>query len=110
MVTVNNLIAELKSQHPSIKIGDDVEGYSELNAADYEAKIKEWAEAELAFREKQSAERNDKLAKIEAKKSAISKLQTLGLSESEIAAIGFVITEDEQAFLDELKAAILGGN
>ena len=105
MVTVNNIIAELKSQHPTIKTGDDVQGYTELDAANYEAKIKEWAEAELAFREKQIADENDKIAKIEAKKSAIAKLEVLGLSSTEIAAIGFVITEDEQAFLDELTEA-----
>lgn len=105
MDTISKKIVELKAQYPTIKTGDDINGYIELDAKEYEAKIAEWAHAEILAEQKQIAEKNEKLASIEAKKSAISKLETLGLSASEIAAIGFVITADEQAFLDELAEA-----
>jgi len=101
MDTLSNKIVELKAQHPTIKVGDDFNGYTNLDAKEYEAKIDEWANAEILAEQKQIAEKNERIAKIEAKKSAISKLEALGLASDEIAAIGFVITEDEQIFLDE---------
>jgi hypothetical protein len=102
MDTLSNKIIELKTQHPTIKVGDDFNGYTDLDAKEYELKIAEWAEADIFNEQKQIAEKADKLAKIEAKKSAIIKLELLGLSAAEIATIGFFITEDEQLFLDDL--------
>lgn len=102
MDTLSSKIAELKAQHPTIKVGDDFNGYTNLNPDEYEAKIVEWAEADILSEQKQIADKAEKLAKIEAKKSAIVKLETLGLSSTEIAAIGFVITEEEQEFIDDL--------
>jgi Pyruvate/2-oxoacid:ferredoxin oxidoreductase gamma subunit len=102
MDTTSKKIIELKTQYPTIRVGDDINGYHELNANEYEAKIAEWAEAEINHEQKQIAEKNEKLAKIDAKKSAITKLEAFGLSSTEIAAIGFVISQEEQEFLDEL--------
>ena len=102
MDTTFKKIVELKAQYPTIRVGDDINGYTDLDAEEYEAKIAEWAEAEIIAEQKEIAEKNDKLAKIEAKKSAIAKLKALGLSSTEIAAIGFIITQDEQEFLDDL--------
>jgi hypothetical protein len=41
MKTKNEISAELKKSHPSLRLGSEEEGYIELEAADYEAKINE---------------------------------------------------------------------
>jgi len=38
-ITIETFIAELKEQHPTLTKGDDVTGYEELNAEEYEALI-----------------------------------------------------------------------
>ena len=62
MDTLSSKIAELKAHHPTIKVGDDFNGYTNLNPEEYEAKIVEWAEADILSEQKQIAEKEQKLS------------------------------------------------
>ena len=42
-MTKNQLIAQLKKDNPILREGSEEQGYTELNAAEYEARIVEWA-------------------------------------------------------------------
>ena len=55
MTTKENKIAELKAEHPTIRIGSDEIGYTQLNDAEYEAMVAEWADNAL-IKETQKAE------------------------------------------------------
>ncbi len=75
MTTKSEIIEALKSKHPEIKIGGgDV--YETLSPADYETKILEWADYELANQAKAEAE-----AKEAADKAAL--LAKLGITADE---------------------------
>jgi len=75
MKTLNEIIADLKKEHPKLTEQTNGEIF-ELTTADYQAKIKEWAESRF---EKQS-----KITEAEAKASAKSALlEKLGISEDE---------------------------
>jgi hypothetical protein len=68
--------ARLKSEYPSLRTGNENDGYVQLDDEAYEAKIAEWVEAHLV--------------KIETKKAEIAKatqraalLERLGLTQEE---------------------------
>ena len=44
MTTKSEIIAALKAEYPTLKTGDDEQGYTDLSPADYEAKLSEWAD------------------------------------------------------------------
>jgi hypothetical protein len=69
-------IAELKTQYPTINVGSDEVGYTELNAKDYEATIEKWALAELELEAKAEAQ-----AKAQTDRAAL--LTKLGITEDE---------------------------
>jgi len=48
MSTKTEMIAIIKAENPTLQVGDDEQGYTQLSAADYEAQIAEWADARLA--------------------------------------------------------------
>ena len=80
MDSLSKKAAELKAKYPTLKTGDDLTGYVELTAEQYEAKIAEWANQELAAEAAITAE----LAKSEA--DAIAKkalLDRLGITADE---------------------------
>ena len=88
MTTKAQAITTLKEQYPTIKIGSDAIGYTELNAAEYEAQISEWADIQLADEAKAAA---DKAAADEAeaaKETAQAKLAALGLTADDLKALG----------------------
>ena len=80
MKTKAQITAELKEQYPTLKIGNDEDGYTELNAKDYAAKIAEWAEAELAVLQEQANADAASLAKA-------SLLERLGITADEAALL-----------------------
>lgn len=80
MKTKAQISAELKSEYPVLRVGNDEEGYTELNAKDYEVKISEWTNAVYA-EETAKAEAEVK----EAKKQEV--LAKLGLTTDEVAAL-----------------------
>ena len=80
-MTKQDKIAAFKAQYPTLRVGSDEVGYTELNAEDYEAKISEWADNEIAT--------EAELAKAEADKAAAqAKLAALGLTADDLKALG----------------------
>jgi hypothetical protein len=55
MTTKAEAIAALKKEHPTLRVGDDEMGYTDLSAADYEATIEAWADNVLADEAKAEA-------------------------------------------------------
>ncbi len=80
MTTKAQAITTLKEQYPTIQIGSDAVGYTELNPAEYEAQISEWADIQLADEAKVAADKAAK-AKAEADKAAL--LAKLGITADE---------------------------
>jgi len=79
-ITIETFIAELKEQHPTLTKGDDVAGYEELNAEEYEALILDAANDLWRNHEKEQ----ERLQKIE-QKTAI--LERLGMTPEELDAL-----------------------
>ena len=63
MTTKAEMIALLKAENPTLQIGNDDEGYTELSKTDYDATIEQWAEARLAKEAKAAQIEADALAK-----------------------------------------------
>lgn len=82
-MTLNEIIAELKEANPTLQTGSNESGYVQLTEAEYEATIQEWAQNRLLKLEKIAAEN----AKLEAGASAVAKLEAIGLTSEEIAAL-----------------------
>ena len=75
MTTKSEMIAILKQENPTLQVGDDERGYTDLTGADYEAQIEQWAENCLA----KDARIAEAEAISEAKLDAIEKLTALGI-------------------------------
>ena len=75
MTTLNEMIEIIKAENPTIRIGDDEAGYTDLNPDDYETQIAAWAQGRL--------DKEAKLAEAEAvtkaKADAVDKLTALGI-------------------------------
>ncbi len=80
-MTKNQIIAQLKKDFPSLRDGSNTDGYVELSAAEYEARINEWADNMLA---KQA----EAQAKLDARAAAEAKLAALGLTADDLKALG----------------------
>lgn len=78
MTTKSDKIAAFKAQYPIIRVGSEETGYTKLSAEDYEARIAEWADNELAT---EAAE----LAANEAKQALLDRL---GLTVDDLKALG----------------------
>jgi hypothetical protein len=73
MTTKNEMINLLKKEFPTLQLGDDQKGYTQLSPEQYEEQINLWADARLA---KEAEE-----AKIQAKAQAKAELlERLGIS------------------------------
>jgi hypothetical protein len=80
MTTKKQMIDLLKVEFPTLQIGDEDKGYTELSADEYEAQIAEWAEIRLG--------KNQAKAEAEAaRQTKISAYEKLGLTEAEIEAL-----------------------
>ena len=76
MTTKQEIIEIIKAENPTLKVGNDDAGYTELSAAEYEAQIAEWADARLI--------KEAKAAEVEAKATAKAALLTqLGITEEQ---------------------------
>jgi hypothetical protein len=80
MTTKQKMISELKLEFPTLRIGNDDDGYINLSDEEYQTKISEWANARLA-----------KLAKVaEAEAKEVAKaaiLERIGLTADELQTI-----------------------
>ena len=74
------MIAILKAENPTLKIGNDEDGYTELKSADYEAQIAEWADNRL----RKEAEATQEKADAKAKAAILTKL---GITAEEAALL-----------------------
>jgi hypothetical protein len=76
MKTKQEIITELKLEFPTLRIGDDDNGYTDLSAKEYEVTISQWADGRL--------ERIAKEAEAEAKAQAKAELlERLGITADE---------------------------
>jgi hypothetical protein len=80
MTTKKEIIDLLKVEFPTLQLGDEDNGYTELSADEYKAQIAEWADARLA---KEQAKAEAELAR----QTKISAYEKLGLTEAEIEAL-----------------------
>ena len=62
MTTKAQIVTKLKTEYPTLKIGDDERGYTDLSEAEYEATISQWADNELASETEATAKAADKAA------------------------------------------------
>ena len=76
MTTKEEMIAIIKAENPTIQIGDEDSGYTDLSGAEYDAQIAEWADGRLA-REVRDAD----AVKAETDKAAL--LAKLGITADE---------------------------
>ena len=84
MTTLNEMIQTLKAEYPTLRVGDDDAGYTDLTASEYEAQITDWAKARLA----KEAKLAEALAAKAAKTTAEAKLAALGLTADDLKALG----------------------
>jgi len=81
MTTLNEMIEIISAENPTIQVGNDEQGYTELTASDYDAQVLEWATNRLAkLTEQVEAEA--------AKAAAQAKLAALGLTADDLKALG----------------------
>lgn len=73
MTTKAQKIEALKAEYPTLRIGSDETGYTDLNEKEYEAMIAQWAENAI-----------EKESKVEP--TIAEKLATVGLSIEELKA------------------------
>lgn len=83
-MTKDEMIVQLKTDYPTLRIGDEENGYEILSNEEYEKTISEWADAELAKLAAEAAEE----AKAAAKAAAEAKLAALGLTTDDLKALG----------------------
>lgn len=75
MTTKTAMIKILETENPTLRIGNEQTGYTNLSAEDYECTISQWADNRLAKEQKLS---DYQLAK-QAKEDAAKKLTELGI-------------------------------
>jgi len=80
MITKKEMIEIIKAENPTIQVGDEQGGYTELSSEEYELQIAEWADARL---EKITRLENENQARL----NKIAAYEKLGLTEAEIEAL-----------------------
>lgn len=75
MTTLNEMIAIIKAENPTLQVGDDEQGYTDFTPAEYDAQIAEWAQNRLDKEAKQA----EAEAVVAAKLDAVDKLTALGI-------------------------------
>tara|TARA_R110000823_G_C15779249_1_gene484911 strand:- start:16 stop:261 length:246 start_codon:yes stop_codon:yes gene_type:complete len=79
-MTKAEMIEIIKEENPTIKLGNDEQGYTKLNASEYTKQISEWADARLAKLKR----KEDELLK-QSEKTAL--LERLGITAEEAALL-----------------------
>lgn len=80
MTTKAQIKEELKALHPTLQIGNDEDGYTQLDAKAYDATIAAWAENQYQAQAAETAAAE----KLAAKQAVLAKL---GLTAEEAAAL-----------------------
>jgi hypothetical protein len=81
MKTKLDIIAELEVEYPTLKVGNDNEGYTDLSPSEYKATIEAWADNLIA-------EQKTETEKQEARQAVETKLSALGLTADDLKALG----------------------
>lgn len=84
MTILDEMIEVIKAENPTLKTGNDDDGYRELSEEEYAYTISQWAEARIEQQAKLKKE-EDALA---AKEVAQAKLSALGLTADDLKALG----------------------
>jgi hypothetical protein len=83
MTTKKEMIEIIKAENPTLQIGDDEKGYTQLSADEYDAVINEWANVRLA-KEKIQAELEAAALEAETKEAERKAIfERLGLTADE---------------------------
>ena len=61
-MTKAQIVTKLKAEYPTLKVGDDERGYTELSKAEYESIISQWADNELTSEAAAAKAESDKAA------------------------------------------------
>ena len=88
MSTLAEITSALKLQYPTIRIGSDEDGYTDLSPVEYGAQISEWASNQLS----QEKEIADQLAA----DKAISDARTSGITHA--ISLGFTQAQADAMF------------
>jgi hypothetical protein len=88
MTTKKEMIEIIESENPTLRLGDEENGYTELTGTNYDAVISEWADARLAKLQEQASVDAEADAKAQAKATAEGKLAALGLTTDDLMALG----------------------
>lgn len=80
MATRSEKIAQLKLDYPTLHLGDDERGYTNVSADEYEATIADWADAQL----EQEATEAKVIADAQARTALLAKL---GITAEEAALL-----------------------
>jgi len=76
MITKAEMIEIIKAENPTLRVGDNEVGYTQLSAEEYEATVAEWAANRLA----KQARLAEAEADAESKLDAANKLIALGIN------------------------------
>jgi hypothetical protein len=79
-MTKAEMIEIIKEENPTIRLGNDEQGYTELNEAEYTKQVSEWADARLAKLKK----KDEEIQKAQAKTALLTKL---GITADEAALL-----------------------
>jgi hypothetical protein len=87
MTTLNEMIEIITAENPTLRIGDDKTGYTDLSVAEYEATIAEWAENRLA--------KLAKIAEAEAAKAAEEAAKQQAFNDAVAAAVAAALAAQQ---------------
>jgi hypothetical protein len=88
MTTLNEMIEIIKAENPTIRIGNDQQGYTDLSVSEYDAQVAEWAQGRLDKLAKIAADKIKEEEAKAAKEAAQAKLEALGLTADDLKALG----------------------
>lgn len=82
--TAEQITARLKAEYPTLRTGNEKDGYQELDSDSYNQKISDWVNVHLSKIQNKKAE----LARAEARAAAEAKLAAIGLTVDDLKALG----------------------
>jgi hypothetical protein len=88
MMTKEEMIEIIKAENPSLKTGNDNDGYVEITGEEYDAIIEEWAINRLEILAKLAAEEAQQAEAESKREAALAKLAALGLEPDDLKALG----------------------
>ena len=77
MTNKAEMIAIIKAENPTLRLGDDEQGYTDLSPADYEAQIELWADNRLVKEAAAAQAATDKAALLAKLGLTADQLKTL---------------------------------